>query len=75
VSSLRRRPAARRRSKPRRVGILIAVLIAFAVGIGLGEALHDNAAPGGTQTLIQTLRPRSLVPIVQSTVTITTSNP
>jgi hypothetical protein len=75
VTALRHRPAPRRRWKARSLAIAIAVLVAFVGGIGLGEALHDNPTPGGTQTLIQTLHPRSLVPIVQSTVTITTSNP
>jgi len=35
---------------------LLLVLV-FLVGIALGEALHDNPRPGGTQTIVQTLKP------------------
>jgi hypothetical protein len=34
-----------------------AVFVAFAVGVALGEALHDNPQPGGKQTVILTLKP------------------
>ena len=40
--------------------ILTLVLIApgfFAVGIALGQALHDNPTPGGQQTLLHTTPP------------------
>jgi hypothetical protein len=36
---------------------VLAVIAAFAVGIALGEALHDNPQPGGKQTVILTLKP------------------
>jgi hypothetical protein len=48
------------------------VLLVFAIGIALGEALHDNPKPGGTQTLVRTLRPLPLAPIAA---TSTTSKP
>jgi len=32
------------------------VLLVFALGIALGEALHDNPSPGGTITFERTLR-------------------
>ena len=32
------------------------VLLVFALGIALGEALHDNPKPGGTITLERTFR-------------------
>jgi len=54
---------------------VVALVVAFAVGLGVGEALHDNPKPGGTQTLVRTLHPLPLVPVAQNTVTITTSNP
>jgi hypothetical protein len=67
-----RRPPRRRRGRFFRwVAILLAVAVAFLGGIGLGEALHDNPKPGGTQTLIRTLHAQPLVPVVQSTVTVT----
>jgi hypothetical protein len=73
VTPARRRPPRRRRSRLFRwVAILLAIAVAFLGGIGLGEALHDNPKPGGTQTLIRTLHAQPLVPIVQSTVTVTT---
>ncbi len=51
--------------------LVLALLAAFLVGIGLGEALHDNPKPGGTQTLVRTLHPLPLVPVAQNTVTVT----
>ena len=46
---------------------IAAVLLVFAIGIALGEALHDNPRPGGTQTLVRTL--------TLETVTVTTTAP
>ncbi len=56
--------------KPR---LLVAggLVVAFVVGIALGEALHDNPAPGGTQTLVRTLHPLPLAPAARETVTVT----
>jgi hypothetical protein len=50
------------------------VLVVFALGIGLGQALNDNPQPGGTQTLIRTLHPLPLAPAARETVTITVPN-
>ena len=47
------------------------LVLAFALGIALGEALHDNPAPGGTQTLVRTLHPLPLAPAARETVTVT----
>ena len=58
----------------RRLVLAALVLIAFGFGIALGEALHDNPAPGGTQTLVRTLQPLPLAPAPE-TVTVTTSSP
>ncbi len=38
------------------------VLLAFALGIALGEALHDNPKPGGTITFERTLSVPSAPP-------------
>ncbi|HST17190.1 MAG TPA: hypothetical protein VLK36_05940 [Gaiellaceae bacterium] len=46
-----------------------ALLVAFVVGVALGEALHDNPQPGGTQTFLRT------VTLAPSPVTITARNP
>jgi hypothetical protein len=54
---------------------LLALVVAFVLGVGVGEALHDNPKAGGKQTIVRTLRPLPLVPVAQNTVTITTSNP
>jgi hypothetical protein len=51
----------------------LALVVVFAIGVALGEALHDNPKPGGTQTIVRTLRPLPLVPAAQTTVTVTTS--
>ena len=53
----------------------LAVAIVFVVGIAFGEALHDNPAPGGTQTLVRTLHPLPLAPAARETVTVTVQNP
>ena len=37
------------------VTLLLFVLV-FLLGIALGEALHDNPKPGGTQTIVQTIQ-------------------
>jgi hypothetical protein len=47
------------------------LVVAFVLGIALGEALHDNPAPGGTQTLVRTLHPLPLAPAARETVTVT----
>ena len=36
---------------------LVAAAILFAVGIAVGEALHDNPKPGITLTTVRTVRP------------------
>ena len=52
---------ARRREKRRRLrnGILLtaAIVVAFGLGIALGEALHDNPRSGGVQTSLRTIPP------------------
>ena len=48
---------------------LIAIVAVFAVGLALGEALHDNPT-GGTQTIVRTLKPLELPP-ARETVTVT----
>jgi hypothetical protein len=73
VAPTRPRRPSRRGRFFRWVAILLAIAAAFIAGIGLGEALHDNPKPGGTQTIVRTLHARPLVPIVQSTVTVTVS--
>jgi len=53
----------------------VAVAAVFVVGIALGEALHDNPKPGGTQKLVRTLRPLPLAPAARETVTVTVNGP
>jgi hypothetical protein len=53
----------------------VAVAAVFVVGIALGEALHDNPKPGGTQKLVRTLRPLPLAPAARETVTVTVQGP
>jgi hypothetical protein len=55
----------------RRLLLTAAVLAVFAVGIALGQALNDNPEPGGTQTLIRTLKALPLAPAARATVTVT----
>ena len=53
------RPRRRRRRPlvPAWLALLLLFVLVFLVGIALGEALHDNPKPGGTQTIVRTLRP------------------
>jgi hypothetical protein len=54
---------------------LVALAVVFAVGIAVGEALHDQPKPGGDQTLVRTLHPLPLAPAARETVTVTVQNP
>jgi hypothetical protein len=64
-----RRTRRRRRSVAWRWVAAVALLVCvFAVGVALGEALHDNPKPGGERTTQRTLRP---VPLAPKTVTVT----
>jgi len=65
----RPRPRRRRRRLPLWLLGAAALLVTFLLGIALGEALHDNPKPGGTQTLLRT------VTLAPSPVTITARNP
>jgi hypothetical protein len=58
-----------------RLLVLGGLVVAFAVGIALGEALHDNPSTGGTQSLIRTLHPLPLAPAARETVTVTVEKP
>ena len=40
-----------------RVLMALAVVLAFGVGVALGQALHDNPKPGGEQTSLHTFPP------------------
>jgi hypothetical protein len=70
---VRRRP--RRRSRARLVLAILAAVAAFAIGVALGQALEDNPEPGGTQTVVRTLKPLPLPPAARETVTVTTAQP
>jgi hypothetical protein len=52
-----------RRTSVRRLVVSALVLGAvFALGIALGQALHDNPKPVGTRTYVGTLQPSTLLP-------------
>ena len=63
-----RRERRRARRWPRRVAWVVGVLLLLAIGIAIGQALHDNPRAGQTTTQQQTftLKPES------ATVTVTT---
>jgi hypothetical protein len=63
------RPRRRRRRRVRLVLLLLFAAVFFGLGVAVGEALHDNPRPGGTQTLVRTLTPLGLVPAQGSTTT------
>jgi len=55
-----RRPRRRRRTRRRAwLGLLTlaAAVVIFALGVALGEALHDNPRPGTTTTRVTTVGP------------------
>jgi hypothetical protein len=54
---------------------LLCVAVVFAVGVAVGESLHDNSRPAGTQTLVRTLTPLPLAPAARQTVTVTVQKP
>ena len=54
---------------------VIAAVLLFVIGVAVGESLHDNPKPGGTQTIVRTLKPLPLAPAARETVTVTTQNP
>jgi hypothetical protein len=69
------RPRSRRRASPwRRLLLLLAFVVVFVAGIGLGRALNDRPEGAGTQTIVRTLKPLTVTPMSPETVTITTSN-
>jgi hypothetical protein len=59
----------------KRVLLVVGVVVVFAVGIAVGEALHDSSTPGGSGTLVRNLRPLPLAPAARETVTVTVQNP
>ncbi len=70
-----RRPRPRRLQARRRVWIrrtlrLVVAVALVAVGVALGEALHDNPRTGGTRTVDRILKPLTVAPAVE-TVTVT----
>jgi hypothetical protein len=76
-----RRPRTRldaRRTRRRRVGLwlarLVLALVVFVLGVALGKALESEPGPGGTQSLVRTLRPDTLPPVTR-TLTVTTWAP
>jgi hypothetical protein len=48
------------------------LLVVFAIGIALGQALDDSSPPSGTETSVRTLVPATLSP---ETVTVTVTTP
>jgi hypothetical protein len=71
LSTTRHRPRPQK-DRRRRLGTLAiraaAVLVVFAAGVALGQALDDSSPPAGTQTSVRTLVPDTLS---AETVTIT----
>jgi hypothetical protein len=57
------------------LAVVIGAVLLFVIGVAVGEALHDNPKPGGTQTIVRTLKPLPLAPAARETVTVTTQNP
>jgi hypothetical protein len=54
---LKLRRQAKQHATRNRVLLGVALVIAFGIGIALGQALHDNPRPGGEQTSFRTFPP------------------
>ena len=59
----------------KRALVAAGLVVAFVVGVAVGESLDDGTKPGSTQTLVRTLKPLPLAPAARETVTVTVSNP
>jgi hypothetical protein len=59
----------------KRALVVVALIVAFVVGVAVGESLDDGSKPTGTQTLVRTLQPLPLAPAARETVTVTVSKP
>ena len=57
------------------VAAVVVAVVLFAVGVAVGESLHDNPKPGGTQRIVRTLKPLPLAPAARETVTVTVQKP
>ena len=69
-------PRSRPRRRPWRVlAVATGLVVVGVVGVAVGEALHDNPRPGGTQVYVRTLTPLPLTPAALTTVTVTTTSP
>jgi len=51
------RSRARRRPARNKILLGLVLVVVFAAGVALGQALHDNPRPGGVQTSFRTLPP------------------
>jgi hypothetical protein len=54
---LKLRRQAKRHATRNRALLAVALVLAFGIGIALGQALHDNPRPGGEQTSVRTFPP------------------
>ena len=59
----------------KRALVVVGLIVAFVVGVAVGESLDDGSKPTGTQTLVRTLQPLPLAPAARETVTVTVSKP
>jgi hypothetical protein len=70
----RERVRCRRLGAPQILILLVVLAAVFAIGVAVGQALHDNPKPGPARTSVRTLKPLPLAPAPR-TVTITTGKP
>jgi hypothetical protein len=68
---MRPRPRRRRRHLGTWALRIAGLLVVFAIGIALGQAMDDASPPAGTRTSVRTLEPGTLS-VETVTVTVTT---
>ena len=73
IRPLRERPRRRRPGPVQTLFMLAALAAVFAIGVAVGQALHDNPKPGPARTSVRTLKPLPLAPAPKTVTVVSTS--
>ena len=72
IRPVRERPRRRRLGLVQILFLLAALAAVFAIGVAVGQALHDNPKPGPARTSIRTLKPLPLAPAPRTVTVVST---